>query len=64
MGYCTFYDCSDENKMTCPMVGGCVTARFGHLPKYRPKSYQEAEGLKQNALAFHGQPKKTTKRKK
>lgn len=58
MGSCAFDGCTEDNKATCPLTGGCVVARFEHQPRYKAKTYAEAEGLKQNALSFHGAKKK------
>ncbi len=42
----------------------CVVRRFAWQPKHKPKTYAEAEGLKQNALSFPGAKKKRASAKK
>lgn len=51
---CAFKDCSEVT--TCAL-GACVVKNPGFVQpkKFQPKSFAEAEGLKQGALAIPGQ---------
>ncbi len=56
MPTCAFAPCA-EASTTCSLPGGCVVSRFAHVPKYKAKSFEEAEGLKVGARKGTGPAK-------
>lgn len=54
MPTCAFVPCAEADHTTCPLPGGCVVTRFKDQPRYKAKTFAEAEGIKVNARKGDG----------